>query len=96
THRSSSQFFQPQISTPPTALPEDRIPHFHLKYKACTNQEYSSNLTSIYLDVLNEIATSSMTFKVKNVLLTGVAKVQSVLRSSMICFPVMLILSSQL
>jgi fatty acid synthase subunit alpha, fungi type/fatty acid synthase subunit beta, fungi type len=38
------------------------------------NQEYSSNLTSVYLNVLNEIATSGTTFKVKNVLLTGVGK----------------------
>jgi 3-oxoacyl-ACP reductase-like protein len=35
---------------------------------------YSSNLTSVYLNVLNEIATSSMTFRVKNVLLTRVGK----------------------
>ena len=36
--------------------------------------EYSGNLTSVYLDVLNEIATSGTTFKDKNALLTGVGK----------------------
>jgi fatty acid synthase subunit alpha, fungi type/fatty acid synthase subunit beta, fungi type len=38
------------------------------------NWEYSSNLTSVYLEVLNEITMSSMTFKDKNALLTGVGK----------------------
>jgi fatty acid synthase subunit alpha len=38
------------------------------------NWEYSSNLTSVYLDILHEIATSGTTFKDKNALLTGVGK----------------------
>jgi len=45
-----------------------------LKRKVGTNWEYSSNLTSVYLDILHEIATSGTTFKDKNALLTGVSK----------------------
>ena len=74
TRRSSSQFLRPQISSPPTSLPVDKILLLHLKRKAGANWEYSSNLTSIYLDVLNEIAASGTTFKDKNTLLTGVGK----------------------
>ena len=33
TRRTSSQFLRPQISTPPTSLPEDKIPLLHLKHK---------------------------------------------------------------
>ncbi len=72
--RSSSQFLRPQIPTPPTNLSDDNIPLLHLKRKAGSNWEYSSNLTSVYLDLLNEIATSGTTFKDKNALLTGVGK----------------------
>ena len=39
-----------------------------------TQREYSSNLTGVYFDVLHEIATSGMTFKDKNALITGVGK----------------------
>ncbi|KAF9506026.1 hypothetical protein BS47DRAFT_1283925, partial [Hydnum rufescens UP504] len=49
-------------------------PLLHLKCKAGTNLEYSSKLISVYFNVLNKIATSSMTFKDKNVLLTRVGK----------------------
>ena len=36
--------------------------------------EYSSNLTSVNLDILTKIMTSGMTFKDKNALLTGISK----------------------
>ncbi|KAF8312438.1 fatty acid synthase, partial [Clavulina sp. PMI_390] len=74
TRRSSSQFLRPQIATIPTTLSDDKVPLLHLKRKTGTAWEYSSNLTSVYLDVLNEIATSGTTFKDKNALLTGVGK----------------------
>ena len=72
TRRSSSQFLRPQVV--PTTLADDKIPLLHLKCKFAGAWEYSSNLTSVYLDVLNEIATSGTTFKDKNALLTGVGK----------------------
>jgi fatty acid synthase subunit alpha len=71
--RSSSQFLRPQVSNIAT-VSDDKIPLLHLKRKVGTNWEYSSNLTSVYLDVLQEIATSGTTFKDKNALLTGVGK----------------------
>lgn len=74
SRRSSSQFLRPQMSAMPTSLSDDKIPLLHLKRKAGPTWEYSSNLTSVYLDVLNEIATSGTTFKDKNALLTGVGK----------------------
>lgn len=74
SRRSSSQFLRPQMAALPTSLSDDKIPLLHLKRKAGTSWEYSSNLTSVYLDVLNEIATSGTTFKDKNALLTGVGK----------------------
>jgi hypothetical protein len=52
----------------------DKVPLLHLKRKVGTNWEYSSNLTSVYLDILHEIATAGTTFKDKNALLTGVGK----------------------
>ncbi|KAH0585247.1 hypothetical protein H2248_008491 [Termitomyces sp. 'cryptogamus'] len=71
--RSSSQFLRPQLANimPVTA---DKVPLLHLKRKVGSNWEYSSNLTSVYLDVLHEIATSGTTFQDKNALLTGVGK----------------------
>ncbi|KZP00458.1 fatty acid synthase [Calocera viscosa TUFC12733] len=74
TRRSSSQFLRPKISSPITTLAEDKVPLLHLKRKVGTNWQYSSNLTSVYMDVLTEIATSGTTFKEKNALLTGVGK----------------------
>ncbi|KIM35134.1 hypothetical protein M413DRAFT_32757 [Hebeloma cylindrosporum] len=44
----------------------DKIPLLHLKRKVSTNWEHSSNLTSVYLNILHEIATSGITFKGKN------------------------------
>ncbi|KAL1666812.1 acyl transferase domain-containing protein, partial [Schizophyllum commune] len=72
TRRSSSQFLRPQISA--ANVSADHVPLLHLKRKAGSTWEYSSNLTGVYLDVLHEIATSGTTFKDKNALLTGVGK----------------------
>ena len=52
----------------------DTVPLLHLKRRVGTTWECSSNLTSVYLDILTEIATSGTTFKDKNALLTGVGK----------------------
>jgi fatty acid synthase subunit alpha len=50
----------------------DKVPLLHLKHKAGTNWEYSSNLTGAYLYILHEITTSGMTSKDKNALLIGI------------------------
>jgi fatty acid synthase subunit alpha, fungi type/fatty acid synthase subunit beta, fungi type len=71
--RSSSQFLRPQI-TGITSVSADKVPLLHLKRRVGMQWEYSSNLTSVYLDILTEIATSGTTFKDKNALLTGVGK----------------------
>ncbi|KAJ6477506.1 fatty acid synthase, partial [Mycena sanguinolenta] len=71
--RSSSQFLRPHLPAA-TFVSEDKVPLLHLKRKVGANWEYSSNLTSVYLDILHEIATSGTTFKDKNALLTGVGK----------------------
>ncbi|KAH7106327.1 fatty acid synthase [Auriculariales sp. MPI-PUGE-AT-0066] len=73
TRRSSSQFLRPQLQGL-AALSADKIPLLHLKRRTGTTWEYSSNLTSVYLDILTEIATSGTTFEGKNALLTGVGK----------------------
>lgn len=72
TRRSSSQFLRPQTVGTLSAPPSDKVPLLHLKRKVGQTWEYSSNLTGVYLDILNEIATSGTTFKDKNALLTGV------------------------
>ena len=71
--RASSQFLRPHAPGGPS-VSEDKIPLLHLKRKVGTSWEYSSNLTGVYLDVLNEIATSGTSFKDKNAQPTGVGK----------------------
>ena len=56
------------------ALSMDKVPLLHLKRCVSMTWEYSSNLTSVYLDILTEIMTSGMIFKDKNALLTGFGK----------------------
>lgn len=68
--RSSSQFVRPEVS----GIAADKMPLLHLKRKVGTAWQYSSNLTSVYLDILHEIATAGTSFKDKNALLTGVDK----------------------
>ncbi|SGZ13233.1 BQ5605_C028g10557 [Microbotryum silenes-dioicae] len=74
TRRSSAAFLRPSGLTEATFLPEDKMPLLHLKRKVGTNWQYSSKLTSLYLDILKEIATSGVTFEHKNALMTGVGK----------------------
>ncbi|GAA5926751.1 trifunctional fatty acid synthase subunit FAS2 [Sporobolomyces koalae] len=74
TRRPSSQFLRPSAVPEPTSLAEDKIPLLHLKRKIGNEWSYSSKLTSLYLDILKEIATSGVTFEHKNALMTGVGK----------------------
>ncbi|BGP41220.1 fatty acid synthase alpha subunit Lsd1 [Rhodotorula kratochvilovae] len=74
TRRPSSQFLRPAAVPDATFLPEDKIPLLHLKRKIGHEWQYSSKLTSLYLDILKEIATSGVTFEHKNALMTGVGK----------------------
>ena len=71
--RASSQFLRPQVPSGPS-ISEDKIPLLHLKRRVGAGWEYSSNLTGVYLDILNKIATSGASFKDKNALLTGVTR----------------------
>jgi len=72
TRHASSRFLRPQVPGG-ASISEGRIP-LHLKRKVGTSWEYSNNLTGVYLDIPNEIATSGTSFKDKNTLLTGVGK----------------------
>ncbi|BGP33270.1 fatty acid synthase alpha subunit Lsd1 [Rhodotorula toruloides] len=72
--RPSSQFLRPAAVSEATFLPEDKVPLLHLKRKIGNDWQYSSKLTSLYLDILKEIATSGVTFEHKNALMTGVGK----------------------
>ncbi|KAH8924677.1 hypothetical protein BT69DRAFT_1308121 [Atractiella rhizophila] len=72
--RPSNQFLRPNSIDRPTAVAEDKIPLLHLKRKVGPNWQYSSKLTTLYLDVLKEIATAGVSFEHKNALLTGVGK----------------------
>ncbi|GAA5980800.1 hypothetical protein JCM11641_002656 [Rhodosporidiobolus odoratus] len=74
TRRPSSQFLRPSAVPEPTHLTEDKVPLLHLKRKIGNDWSYSSKLTSLYLDILKEIATSGVTFEHKNALMTGVGK----------------------
>lgn len=73
SRRSLSQFICPQISSG-ASVSVCKIPLLHFKHKVGNDWEYSSNLIGIYLDILQEIATSDTTFKDKDALLTGVGK----------------------
>lgn len=73
SRRPSSQFLRP-VQVEPTALSSDKTPLLHLKRKVGNNWVYSSKLTTLYLDVLTEIASAGTTFEHKNALLTGVGK----------------------
>ena len=56
TCRSSSQFLQPQMVVL-TTLPDGKIPLVHLKHKSTGSWDYSSNPTSVYLNILSKITT---------------------------------------
>jgi hypothetical protein len=64
SRRSSSQFLRPTKIAEPTALPEDKVPLLHLRRKVGTEFQYSSRLTSLYLDVLKDIAAVGVGYRV--------------------------------
>ncbi|CBQ73371.1 related to fatty acid synthase, beta and alpha chains [Sporisorium reilianum SRZ2] len=70
--RLSSNTQRPQVSDAPAA--EDRTPFLHVKRKVAGQWQLSRKLTSVYLDILGEMATQGVSFKGRNALLTGVGK----------------------
>lgn len=72
--RLLNSFVLEWLPFPPPWLADGKIPLLYLKRKSAGSWEYSINLKNVYLDVLNEIATSGTTFKDKNALLPGVGK----------------------
>lgn len=73
TRRPSSQFLRPK-QIEPTQVSDDKVPLLHLRRKVGTEWQYSSRLSSVYLDVLKDIATAGTSFSGKNALLTGVGR----------------------
>ncbi|KAJ3255887.1 3-oxoacyl-[acyl-carrier-protein] synthase [Boothiomyces macroporosus] len=73
TRRSSNTFIGPTVENP-TVLSENSLPFLHLKRNLAGEWVYSQQLTSVYLDVLMEIATSGSSFENTNALLTGCGK----------------------
>ncbi len=72
SRRLSSNTQRPQVSDAPAA--EDRTPFLHVKRKVAGQWQLSRKLTSVYLDILGEMATQGVSFKGRNALLTGVGK----------------------
>lgn len=70
----SASFLRPLNSTTSATVKPNKVPLLHLKRRSGVDWEFSSNLTSVYLDILHEIASSGTTFVGKNALLTGVGK----------------------
>ncbi|EGF99218.1 uncharacterized protein MELLADRAFT_112919 [Melampsora larici-populina 98AG31] len=74
SRRPSSQFLQP-VQAEPTARSSDETPLLHLKLRVSDhNWVYSSKLTTLYLDVLTEIASAGSTFEHEKALHTGIGK----------------------
>lgn len=57
--RPSSQFLRPTKVSDPVQVTDDKVPLLHLRRKVGTEWEYSARLTSLFLDVLKDIATVS-------------------------------------
>ncbi|SPO24499.1 related to fatty acid synthase, beta and alpha chains [Ustilago trichophora] len=72
SRRLSSNTQRPQVPEAPAA--EDRTPFLHVKRKVAGQWQLSRKLTSVYLDILTEMATQGVSFKGRNALLTGVGK----------------------
>ncbi|PWY99602.1 hypothetical protein BCV70DRAFT_109981 [Testicularia cyperi] len=70
--RLSSNTQRPQVADAP--VPEDRTPFLHVKRKVAGQWQLSRKLTSVYLDILGEMASQGVSFKGRNALLTGVGK----------------------
>ncbi len=61
SHRSSSQFLRPQVSSI-TFVSANKIPLLHLKHYMGTQWEYSSNLMGVYFDILHSSALTVIPF----------------------------------
>ncbi|EPQ27448.1 uncharacterized protein PFL1_04986 [Pseudozyma flocculosa PF-1] len=72
--RSSSTTQRPSMSEVAGATPEDRVPYLHVRRKVGGQWQMSRKLTSVYLDILAEMASQGVSFKGRNALLTGVGK----------------------
>ena len=70
--RLSSNTQRPTVSD--VGMSEDRTPFLHVKRKVGGQWQMSRKLTSVYLDILGEMATQGVSFKGRNALLTGVGK----------------------
>lgn len=55
--RPSSQFLRPAKVADPIQVADDKMPLLHLRRKVGNEWEYSARLTSLFLDVLKDIAT---------------------------------------
>ena len=66
----SSSFTSPTVDQP-VFLADNALPFLHLKRNLTGSWTYSKQLTSVYLDILTEIATSGSSFENTNALLTG-------------------------
>ncbi|PWN49501.1 hypothetical protein IE53DRAFT_363101 [Violaceomyces palustris] len=69
-HSSTNQ--RPVIEA--AGMSEDRTPFLHVKRKVAGQWQMSRKLTSVYLDILQEMATQGVSFQGRNALLTGVGK----------------------
>jgi 3-oxoacyl-ACP reductase-like protein/malonyl CoA-acyl carrier protein transacylase/acyl dehydratase len=58
----------------PVVLSDQNLPYLHIKRNLSEGWAYSKQLTSVYLDILTEIATSGSTYENTNALLTGCGK----------------------
>ncbi|MBW0470433.1 hypothetical protein O181_010148 [Austropuccinia psidii MF-1] len=67
------EFLRP-TKVEPATLSADKTPLLHLKRKVGSDWVYSSILTTLYFNILTEIALVGATFEHKNALLTGVGK----------------------
>jgi len=53
---------------------QEQLPYIYIKRQIAGEWKYSVELTSVYLDVLSEFASSGTSFEQKNALLTGVGR----------------------
>jgi fatty acid synthase subunit alpha len=68
--RLSNSFISPVVDNS-VFIPENSLPFLHLKRNLTGSWLYSKQLTSVYLDILTEIASAGSSFENTNALLTG-------------------------
>ncbi|GAA95524.1 uncharacterized protein L969DRAFT_45497 [Mixia osmundae IAM 14324] len=72
--RNSNSFLRPEKVNEPVKISSSAKPLLFLNRKVGNTWQYSERLTSLYLDILKEIATAGTTFEHKTALLTGVGR----------------------